>query len=315
MVGRIVELAVRPSERLTPGPGMQDQIAPRILGRIADEGCKKDVAVLVLHPAVNFMHHYLIEPLQQRGIAAMGLNTRFVGNDSQLLTEQAIQDLGAGVKYLREQGHKRVVLFGNSGGGSVASLYQAQAEHLTIATTPDGVPFDLRREDVPPVDAIVLASAHTSRAHQLRDCLDASVIDEADPWGADPELDMFNPVNGPPYQPEFLKRYRAAQLQRYERINEWVLRRLRQLAAMGQAGRAVDCAFVIHRTYARPETLDNAIDPNDRPATGTIWAGRSRPTIRPTCSAATRRCARSSANGANSRAPTDRRGWRRRRCR
>lgn len=90
MVGRIVELAVRPSERLTPGPGMQDQIAPRILGRIADEGCKKDVAVLVLHPAVNFMHHYLIEPLQQRGIAAMGLNTRFVGNDSQLLMEQVI---------------------------------------------------------------------------------------------------------------------------------------------------------------------------------------------------------------------------------
>jgi pimeloyl-ACP methyl ester carboxylesterase len=273
MVGRIVELALRPSERLTPGPGMQDQLRPRILGRIADEGCKRDAAVLILHPAVNFMHHYMIEPLQERGIAAMGLNTRFAGNDSQLLMEQVIQDLGAGVRHLREQGYKRVVLFGNSGGGSVASLYQAQAEHFTLTTTPDGAPFDLRREDVPPVDAIVLASAHTSRAHQLRDCLDASVIDESDPLAADPDLDMFNRANGPPYGPEFLQRYRAAQLQRYESINEWVLKRLRQLAVMGEAARAVDSAFVIHRTYARPETLDNAIDPNDRLATGTIWGG------------------------------------------
>ncbi len=273
MPGRIVALDLRPAEVLAPGPGMQDIVRPRIYGRIADEGCGKDVAFLVLHPAVNFMHHYLIEPLQGLGRATLGLNTRYVNNDSQLLMEHVIQDVGAGVKFLRDQGYRKVVLIGNSGGGSVDAYYQSQAEKLTVATTPDGRAFDLRAEDLPPADAIVLASAHTSRAWQLRDNLDPSVIDEHDALAADPALDMFNPENGPPFAKDWLARFRTAQLARYDRINDRVLARLRQLDAMGEDARAVDEAFVIHRTYARPATLDATIDPNDRPVRATIWGG------------------------------------------
>lgn len=273
MTGRIVALDVRPAESLAPGPGVQDIVRPRIYGRIADEGCSKDVAFLVLHPAVNFMHHYLIEPLQKLGRAAMGLNTRYVNNDSQLLMEHVIQDVGAGVKFLRNEGYKRVVLIGNSGGGSVDAYFQAQAENLTVTTTPDGRPFDLRRDDLPPADAVVLASAHTSRAWQLRDNLDPSVVDERDPITADPALDMFNPDNGPPYDRDWLERYHAAQLARYNRINDWVAARLRVLDSMSEHGRAVDEAFLIHRTYARPATLDSRIDPNDRAPKATIWGG------------------------------------------
>jgi hypothetical protein len=50
------------------------------------------------------MSHYLLEPLQRRGLAIMGLNTRYVANDSTLIMERAIQDLGAGIGYLRRLG-------------------------------------------------------------------------------------------------------------------------------------------------------------------------------------------------------------------
>ena len=44
-----------------------------------------------------------------------------------------------------------------------------------------------------------------------------------------------------------LARYRAAQGARYERLNNWVLARLRYLDAMGKEARASDQAFIIHR--------------------------------------------------------------------
>ena len=190
MSSEIVTLEVRAPEQGMEGPRPGVADAVRIYGRIADPGAAKDVAFLILHPAVNFMNHYLIEPLQQRGRAAFGLNTRYINNDSSLLVERVIQDIGAGVKFLRRRGYKRIVYIGNSGGGSVGALYQSQAERLTIAQTPDGVPIDLRAEDLPPVDAMVLASCHIGRARHFAMSLDPSVIDERDLLSTDPGLDV-----------------------------------------------------------------------------------------------------------------------------
>ena len=138
MVGRIVSIAMRPSNIPEVGQGVQEMVNPKIYGRFADEGCGKDVAYVVLHPAVNFWNHYLVEPLNKRGRAILALNSRSVNNDSTLLMERIIQDVGAGVRFLRDQGYGKIVLIANSAGGPVMSLYQAQAEKLTINTTPDG---------------------------------------------------------------------------------------------------------------------------------------------------------------------------------
>ena len=97
------------------------------------------------------------------------------------------------------RGYKRIVFIGNSGGSSVGALCQAQAENLSIETTPDGMPIDLYAEDLPPVDAIVLASCHIGRGRHFGMSLDPSVLDERELTRADPNLDMFNPANGPPY--------------------------------------------------------------------------------------------------------------------
>jgi pimeloyl-ACP methyl ester carboxylesterase len=275
MTGKIIAIEVRPAELgiSGPGAGVQDQVRPRIYGRLAEDGCDKEVAYLVLHPAVNFMHHYLIDPMEARGRAMLGLNTRYVNNDSSLLIERVVQDIGAGVKFLRERGYKRVIYVGNSGGGSVGALYQSQAENLTIETTPDGAPIDLTSDDLPPVDAVVLASSHIGRARHLGMSLDPSVIDERDLFSTDPELDMFNPIHGPPYDKGWLDCYAAAQSARHQRITDWALARLRELNNLPPERSAIDEPFIIHRTYARPQTLDLTIDPNDRPAAASIWGG------------------------------------------
>jgi len=274
MLGKLVTLDVRPGSGYDSQSGL-NLIAPKIYGRLADEGCGKHLAFIVIHPTSNFMGHYLIEPMERRGCAILALNTRFVANDSTLIMERAIQDLGAGVRYLRGEGFERIVLLGNSGGGSLSAFYQAEAEHLTIRTTPDGQPFDLKPEDVPPVDGLAMLAAHPSRAHTLTDWLDAAVTDERDMYATDASLDMFNPANGPPYDAAWLARYRTAQRARSERLTDWVLARLATLDARRDDELIKDEPFLLYRTMADPRFLDLAIDPSDR-ATGTTRGSAKR---------------------------------------
>lgn len=243
-------------------------LRPRIWGSFTAPAGSR-VAAIVIHPTSNFMGHYLLAPLAERGIAALGLNTRYLGSDVTLLLERAIQDLGAGVKWLRAKGFEHVLLVGNSGGGALVSLYQAEAERLTIAETPAGDPIRLEPGDLLPADAISLNAAHLGRMHLMNVWLDPAVIDETDALGSDPVLDMFNSDNGPPYSADFLKTYRAAQLARNACIEAWARARLRQIRAREDG--ASDMAFVIHRTLADPRCLDPTIDPNDRVPGTTVW--------------------------------------------
>jgi len=263
----LVVIDVRPGAAAESQSGLQ-MLRPRIYGALARPAGAR-TAVLIMHPTSNFMGHYLLEPLAERGIAAFGLNTRYLGNDVVLLLERAIQDMGAGVAWLRKQGFDKVVLVGNSGGAALSSFYQAQAENLTVTDTPAGDPVDLRPEDLPPADGIVLAAAHLGRSRLMDTWIDPAVIDERDPLSSDPALDMFNPENGPPFTDAFMARYRAAQKARNARIEAWARARLRQLRARGDG--QTDEAFVIYRTLADPRCLDASIDPNDRIPGSTIW--------------------------------------------
>ena len=241
--------------------------APLLWGRLCDANCDRNLAFILAHPSGNFLQHYLLDQLERRGAACLALNTRYVGNDTYLLMERAIQDVGAGVKFLRSEGFKRIVLVGNSGGGSLASFYQSQAEKPTITTLPDGTPFELIGEDLPPADAVALLAAHPSRARVLTDYLDPSVIDEGDVSSVDSTLDMFAPENGPPYELEWISRYRAAQIARNERITTAALSKLQQLESSSRTALPIlDLPLVVHRTGADPRFLDLTIDPDERAA-------------------------------------------------
>jgi len=260
---RLVSLAVPSGTHMESQSGIQ-MLDPRIFGRFEDAGCGKALAFIVMHPTSNFMNHYLLEPLRSRGRAILALNSRYVANDSMMLVERAIQDLGAGIRFLREEGYAKVVLIGNSGGGALAALYQQQAERLTIRSTPDGRPIDLRPEHLPPADALALLCAHPGRAHTLSEWLDPSVIDEGNVLSTDPELDLYQPQRQTPFDREWLDRYRAAQAARNERLTQRALARLRELEANPGARPVADEAFIVHRTMADPRFLDMTLDPSDR---------------------------------------------------
>lgn len=262
MESTLVMLKVAKGAPLETLSGIQNS-DPHIYGRLVVPGTKRDVAYIVVHPTNSFMNHYLIEPLARRGRAVLAINTRYSGSDSMLIMERAIQDLGAGMSFLREQGFQRLVLIGNSGGGALTAFYQQQAENLTITETPDGAPIALRQDDLPPANKLALLAAHCGRAATLTDSLDPAVVDERDPQKTDEHLDMYCGPRRPPYDREWLKRYRLAQVARNDRLTDQAL----GLIASSPTG---DEAFIVYRTKADPRTLDLTIDPSDR-AAGAIW--------------------------------------------
>jgi len=272
--GRLVAIDVKPGSAADSQSGL-NLLKPTIYGRLAAERCGKEVAFVVIHPSSNFFGHYLLGPLERRGRAILALNTRFAGNDATLTMERCIQDLGAGVAFLRAEGYRRIVLLGNSGGGSLAAFYQSQAERLTITDTPDGRPIELSKEDLPPVDGLAMCAAHPGRAQVLTDWLDPSVTDETDMLAADPALDMYHPKNGPPYDRAWLERYRAAQRARNERITDWALARIRGFDASPDPDGPKDAAFLVFRTAADPRFVDLTLDPSDRKGGTTRGSARA----------------------------------------
>jgi pimeloyl-ACP methyl ester carboxylesterase len=264
---QLAVIDVKPGAALESQSGLQ-MLRPRIYGAFRAPPGPKKIAAIVMHPTSNFMGHYLIAPLAERGICCMGLNSRYMGNDTLLLMERAIQDLGAGVQHLRAAGYEKVLLIGNSGGAALASFYQAQAERLTATHFPDGDPTLLHPADLPPVDGIALCAAHQGRSKLMRDWIDPSLTDEHDPLSTDPALDMYDPRHALPYDADFLARFGAAQQARLARIERWAMERLHRLRSTPGAPR--DQAFIVYRTHADPRCVDLSIDANDR-APGSVW--------------------------------------------
>lgn len=239
---------------------------PRIYGALAGPPGATD-GVIVMHPASNFMGHYIVDPLAQRGLRVLALNSRYVNNDTTLIMERAIQDLGAGVAFMRAQGVERLALIGNSGGAALVCFYQAQAENLTVTHTPAGDPVPLTPDQLPPADGIALAAAHPGRAQLLASWMDCSVVDEADPLAVDVDWDIYHPDHQMPFAAEFVEEVRRRQRERSQAITERARRRLAYLRSRPDG--PTDEPLLVHRTYADPRFVDLTLDSNDRPPGGT----------------------------------------------
>lgn len=266
-----------------------------------DTAKRKRVAVLVMHPRADFSRHYAIPGLVARGISVLGLATRCLNNDITAIHEELLLDVASGVAYLREQGFEKVVLFGNSGGGSLFAFYQAQASlapGARIDRDPSGRPTKLRTSTLVPADGFVSVSAHAGEGKILMQMIDPSVVDEANPLISDPALDMYDTRNGfapPPaqsrYAPEFLTRYREAQIARVARLDakaHALIREAREAEKTYEAhasslsfeerqriGRraAFEPVLTIYRTMANPSYTDHSLDPSDR-AYGSLFSDR-----------------------------------------
>lgn len=224
-----------------------------------------DTVFILMHPSSTLQLMPVPEALAARGHHVLCAASRYPKNDSALIMEKVVLDLGAWVLWAREHvGYQKVVLLGWSGGGSLSLLYQAEAESPSITDTPAGDPVDVAGAGLVPADGVVFIAAHLSRAETLTEWMDPSVLDEANPDLRDPGLDIYaaDPVHRPPYDAEFVARFRERQRARNQRITDWARQELGRLRRAG--GAEIERPFLVHRTMCDVRWLDPGIDPNDR---------------------------------------------------
>jgi pimeloyl-ACP methyl ester carboxylesterase len=114
--------------------------------------------------------------------------------------------------------------------------------------------------DLPPADGYVASAAHPGRPDVLTAWMDGAVVDENDPVTTEPGLDLFDERNGPPFSPEFVESYRAAQEARNHAITDWAEEELRRVRKAGFSDRP----FTVMRTWADPRMVDPTLEPTTR---------------------------------------------------
>ena len=236
---------------------------------------KWKTAVILTHPRGDFSVHYACPLLAAAGYAVLGFSTRYLNNDIDCLHENCIIDVKTAHDEMIRRGAESVILLGNSGGGSLMAMANAE---LGIG------------------DGWVGMAAHPGEGVFMLQVIDPSVTDEDDPFSRDPELDMYNPDNGwrpwpehSSYDPAWVAKYRSAQRDRVARIDAVAKQSIadsetagRQLSEIHKdtnletwrdlrARRVFAKYLTIYRTLADPAYLDLSIDPDDRPM-GSLFA-------------------------------------------
>lgn len=228
-------------------------------------GIESKTLFVFMHPSSTL--HLLPMPtaLASAGIHVLCAGSRYAKNDSALIMEKVVFDLGVYIRHAKEEmGYEKVVLVGWSGGGSLSLFYQSQAENPTIAATPAGDPYDLTEAGLLGADGIVFIAAHLSRAETLTEWLDPSVVDEGNPDARDLTFDIYAAEcpSKPPFSAEFVAAFRQRQVARNRKITAWAQELLDRLKRKNDG--ETERGFVVHRTMCDVRWIDPNVDPNGR---------------------------------------------------
>ena len=240
-----------------------------------DAGPEPHVGILIVHRTGNFMNYHACRALSERGYLVLCMNTRAVNNPAKVVWEDLAVDIGAGVRFLRDEpGITRVLLWGWSGGGGTTSFYQAVAENgISYCQGPDKLSecgSDL--ENLPPADGLILVDTNHGIAHEAIARLNPAVRNDAEILAGnrqpemDPSLDPFdrkngyNPDGASTYSEEFKQRYFEGQSRRMNALIEIAEAKLRAIEARSQPYPDDDVFVVVKADTAELLRLDPSID-------------------------------------------------------
>ena len=233
--------------------------------RVRPDAGESKTVILFSHPVGGGSFLPLVSALARAGRHVIYCNPRYRGNDTALIMEKCLLDLGACIADLKTRfGYEKVVLGGWSGGGSLSLFYQDQAQTPTITHTPAGDEVDIAGAGLQAADGILLLAAHISRSVTMTEWLDPSILDESRPFERDPSLNLYDPAfpETAPYSAAFVQRFRQAQIDRNRRITAWAKDQLAALKAAGDPD--AERCFVVQGTMSDVRWTDPSQDPSDR---------------------------------------------------
>lgn len=106
-------------------------------GQLLAGDTPSDTVYVFMHPTSTLQLLPMPTALADSGLHVLCPGSRYARNDTALIMEKVLRDLGAWIRHAREEmGYSKVILVGWSGGGSLSLFYQAQAEAPTITETP-----------------------------------------------------------------------------------------------------------------------------------------------------------------------------------
>lgn len=177
-------------------------------------GASAHVAIIYDNGPASPMHPMCTE-MARRGFLTWCALSRFDPEESADWTQVALE-VKAAIQFVRSvPGIEAVVLYGHSGGGAVASFYEAVAEN-GVAFCQDPAKLGSCSNalaDLPNADAVLFPDAHPGMDVMSLRGLNPSLVVQGDQVTVDPALDPYSPSNG--FDPAGHSRYSAAFQRRY----------------------------------------------------------------------------------------------------
>jgi len=197
-----------------------------VITRPAD-GATARVAIIYDNGPTSPMHPMCTE-MARRGFLTWCALSRFDPGESADWTLVALE-VKAAIQFVRSvPGIEAVVLYGHSGGGAVASFYEAVAEN-GVRFCQEPAKFASCRDalaGLPKADAVLFPDAHPGMDVMSLRGLNPSLVVQGEQVTVDPALDLylpkngFNPAGASRYSAAFQKRYFGAQAAEMTRLTE-----------------------------------------------------------------------------------------------